>query len=106
MDVDPSYLYDRFNRSLLATGFKTGRGYNLSIDLELIYNQALATVTDLNAFLETVAESNPDAALDAIASLNEHLEDLSDHTRSSGRARRRLQLRLAELTLEREQQRQ
>jgi len=98
VDVDPNYLYERLNRRLSATGFKGSRRYNLAVDLELIYNQSIATVADLNSLLQ--AESDPDAALDAVASLNEHLDDLADHMRTSGRARQRLQLHLAELTLE------
>lgn len=96
-DVDPVLLYERFSTVLSSIGFSTSRRYNLGIDLQVIYNQAIATILDLNTFLET-AESDPDAALDAIAFLNEHLHDLSFHMRSSRAARQRLQLHLAEQT--------
>ncbi len=97
--IDGQYLYGRLRGQLSSIGFKTRRGYDLSIDLEWIYNQSIAVILDLNTFLETV-DSNPDAALDAIAGLNEDLHDLSYHMRSSRRTRQRLQVHIAGLTLE------
>ena len=88
--VQPLYLSSRIDAKLVLLGYEeTQPDYHLSHDLEILYNQCIASVNAINSLLDG-ADDDLEAAAKAATDLRIGLDDARFHIRSSGKALHRL----------------